>query len=218
VSDLTHYFRALELIVGDKTPDDKITFNFHWTDYVAAKRVIGDIRNMQKEIRLLKKNLTSEMSNVRSHHTTQKTAIGKGVGSALGGMLLGRKMVNSMNAVRRDDARVAQHQVMQPYEAMKHLMDQLLAKLDVVKLEIELSPEYRNRHSAQALPLPRPPNLSKSRYWAYLSNTVKGPFSCEQLSGLLAAHVADDTTLVCLDGLEEWKGFYEIPELAELLQ
>ncbi|MFZ4596734.1 MAG: DUF4339 domain-containing protein, partial [Verrucomicrobiaceae bacterium] len=55
------------------------------------------------------------------------------------------------------------------------------------------------------------------RYWAYLGTEVKGPFSIEQLSGLLTAHVADDTTLVCLEGTEDWKGFYEIPELASLL-
>jgi hypothetical protein len=172
---------------------------------------------MQKEIRLLKKQLSSEMSEIRSHMTTVKTAIGKGVGSALGGMVFGRKAVGAMNAARRDDARVAQHRMLQPYENMKNLMDQVLFKLETIKAQIELSPEYQKRPaSAKALQAPRPPS-SSLRYWAYLGIEVKGPFSIEQLSGLLTAHVADDTTLVCLEGTEDWKGLYEIPELASLL-
>lgn len=217
MSDLTPYFRALEHVVGDQTPDDKITFNFHWDDYESGKRLIANIRDMQKQIRLLKKQLSAEMSEVRSHMTTNRTAIGKGVGTALGGMIFGRKAMGSMNAARRDDARVAQHRAMQPYEDLKNLMDQVLAKLESTKSHIELSPEYRVRPvSSRALPPPRPPT-SKSRFWAYLGNEVKGPFTIEQLSGLLTAHVANDTTLVCLEGTEDWKGFYEMPELAVFL-
>lgn len=217
MSDLTSYFRKLEHIVGDQTPDDQISFNFRWDDYESGKRVIASVRTMQKEIRLLKKQLSSEMTELRSHMTTQKTAIGKGLGSALGGMVFGRKAVGAINAARRDDARVAQHRMMQPYENMKSLMDQVLGKLETIKAQIELSPEYQKRPApAKVLPAPRPPK-TQCRYWAYLGTEVKGPFTIEQLSGLLTAHVADDTTLVCPEGTEEWKGFYEVPELASLL-
>ena len=112
---------------------------------------------------------------------------------------------------------------MQPYEALKQLINSLLAKLDQFKTPIELSTEYQNRPpqattsskspSASPPPLPSTPERN---FFLFLGEEVKGPFTLHQISGLLAAHAADAATLACPVGSEEWVALYELPEFEQI--
>lgn len=217
--DLVAYFRRLEEIVGDTTPDDQITFKVHWNTYDEAKQVMGDIRRMQKEIRLLKKHLVLEQSGVRFQFSDAKAQVGNSWGSVAFGAFFGRKALGSANASQRNHIQAQQHKAMSSYDEMKHFMDRMIVKLDNLKGQIEASKEYQIGRLKISTPPPLPPyqNTAPCKLWAFLENSVKGPFTVEQLSGLVKAQVANDTTLVCYDGTEDWIGLFEVPQLGGLL-
>jgi len=213
------------MIVGDTKPDSEISLNLRWTDYSSARALITEIRRMQKEIRLVKREVSAEQAAVRSEFVTGKATVGHGVGSALGGMIFGRKAMGSINAGRRDDIRRAQFAAMQPYDQLKRLIDGLLARLDQAKVQIELSPEYQDKpqkrseihkmtQHAPPLPLPAP---QARDFFLFIEEEVKGPFTVHQIEGLFAAGTVDDTTLACPVGSETWISLFEAPELESVV-
>ncbi len=97
------------------------------------------IRLMQKQLRLLKQELSAAISAIKSEFTTARARIGKGFGAGLVAGFFGRKTMGKANAFERDRLRREQIQAVGPYEHAKKEIDRLLAYFDQVKGHIELS-------------------------------------------------------------------------------
>jgi hypothetical protein len=94
---------------------------------------------MQKRLRLLKKDIGITTKSVRSEFTAKKADIGKGLTAGLGAAIFGKKAVGKMNAVDRENLRRAQSKAVAPYEALSRTIDDIIIKLDGIKLEMEKS-------------------------------------------------------------------------------
>ena len=210
------YLRQISTIVGHDISEGKITLHLSWNDRTEAQALLLRLRTMQKQLRLLKKDVSAMISGVKSQFMTARTSVGKTFGAGLAGAFFGRRAVGRVNAARRDDLRRTQLSAVAPYERVKGIIDQILYQLDTVRGQIELSPEYqvsprratRVLTSAPSPPaLPPPPAPPLTRYFVYIGDQVKGPYSREQLRALRDAAAIARETLCCLEGTEEWLSY-----------
>ncbi len=208
------FTERISSIVGDDISDGEINLRYSWNNYEQAKALLLRIRTVQKELRLLKQEVTATISAARSEFTTARTAVGKSVGAGIAAGFFGRKTVGRVNAARRDDLRRGQLRAVAPYENVKNIIDQVLAKLDLVKGRLELSPEYQIRPEKPKKPslIIQPPAspLAAKRYYVYLQNEVKGPYLHEQLLALHDTGTIKHDTQCCLEGTEQWTPYLEL--------
>lgn len=206
------FIDRISSIVGDDISDGEINLRYYWNDHQQAKALLLRIRTVQKELRLLKQEVTGTISAARSEFTTARTTVGKSVGAGIAAGFFGRKTMGRINAARRDDLRRGQLQAVAPYENVKNIIDQVLAKLDSVKGRIELSAEYQTRPEKRKKPssfIETPP-LAVKRYYVYLQNEVKGPYLHEQLLALYDTGTIKHDTQCCLEGTEQWTPYLEL--------
>ena len=168
---------------------------------------------MQKKLRLLKQQIKAAIASTKSEFTTARVSVGKSFGAGFAAGLFGRKTMGSINATRRDDLRRAQIRAVAPYENVKGIIDQIINKLDSIKGQIELSPEYQTRPEKpiKAAPI-RPPPLpaTSRRYYVYLNSEIKGPYLREQLKALYDTGTIATDTQCCLEGAEEWTPYLDL--------
>jgi hypothetical protein len=100
---------------------------------------------MQKQLRLLKRDVSAVISAVKSEYTTARMRVGKTFASSLAAGFFGRRTVGRVNSAQRDSLRRSQLDAVAPYEHVKGIIDSILYQLDTVKGQIELSPEYSQR-------------------------------------------------------------------------
>jgi hypothetical protein len=209
------YIRRISLIVGDEISDGEFDFQIAWSNYAEGKAQLTRIRTMQKEIRLLKKDINATISKIRSEFISERTSVGKdsGFGSFLAGAFFGRRNIGRRNAVRRDGLRREQIDTLEPYDSVKLLIDQIIYQLDTVKGRIELSPEYQIRTPQAAPtkppPLPLPAPLTR-RFFVFIAEQVKGPYTIEQLQALHDASSITDDTPCCPEGTEAWTSYLHV--------
>ncbi len=108
--------QGIELRIACKTVDD-------------AKQQLVTIRQMQKELRLVKKELGYAKRTIRSSYTTAKVKIGKGFRNGL----IRSRSVDRANALRRNQVRIKERQALVPFESVERLIDSLLVQMDHAK-------------------------------------------------------------------------------------
>lgn len=205
------FINRIGQIVGDDISDGEINLRLSWTNYSDGKALLVRMRGMQKELRLLKKEVGAVIAGIKSEHITARTSVGTGLGTGLFGAFFGRKAAGKMNAARRDDLRRSQISAVAPYERVKEIIDQVLHQLDASKGKVEMSPEYQVRHGpAQTPPPPRLPAPPAPRYFVCISGQVKGPYTLDQLRALRDASAISGDTPCCPEGREEWTDFSSI--------
>lgn len=92
---------------------------------------------------------------------------------------------------------------------VKRVLDEAITKIDGAKGQIQLSPEYRGEATRDTPePATRPPSPTPpppTRYYVYLDDQVKGPYSREQMAALCNVGMIRDETLCCVENTTEWK-------------
>jgi len=210
------YIQDISLIVGDNIADGDLKLDVKWKNYAEGKAALTQVRAMQKELRLLKRDLGSTISGIKSQFITSKASVGKGVSSALAGFVVGKRAVGKFNTLHREALRRSQIHAVQPYDDIKRSVDHILHGLDTVKTKIELSPEYQIRESDSSKdtppPLPPEPPISafRDRFYVYLGNEVKGPFSVHQLQALKDTGMITSNTPCCAEGEEVWWDYSQV--------
>lgn len=131
----TNYEKRIGEILGTSLRSGKI--HLTWSNSAEAKFHKSKINQMQKELRLVKKEITASLRAINSHHTTERTKIGKTFGAGLASGLFGKKLMGKVNAGSRDQARLQQIQARTPYENASRAIDSLILQLDGVKLQID---------------------------------------------------------------------------------
>ena len=92
------YLARVGAVVGDDVSDGKVNLSFGWTNRTEAKAIIACIRQMQAELRMLKRHVAADMASVRSEFLTKQTAVGKSVSNIVADAVLGRRNVGRANA------------------------------------------------------------------------------------------------------------------------
>jgi hypothetical protein len=209
------YLHKIGLIVGDDISDGEVNLHLSWNNYSEAKALLTRIRTIQKEMRLLKKDVSATISAIKSEFTTARTNVGKSFGAGLAAGLFGRRTMGRVNSAQRDDLRRNQINAVEPYERVKRIIDNILHQLDTIKGQIELSPEYQIRtpQASPAKPPQLPPPLPARptrRFFAFIAEQVKGPYTVEQLQALHDASTITDDTQCCPEGTEEWQSYSHV--------
>ena len=139
MTSLEQYQSQLEEILGTHIESGAIHLQFKWDTDLEAKQELASIRHMQKQLRLLKKDIGITTKSIRSEFTAKNADIGTGLAAGLGAAIFGKKAVGKMNAVDRENLRRAQSKAVAPYEALSRTIDDIILKLDGIKLEMEKS-------------------------------------------------------------------------------
>src|SRR6266568_780103 len=86
-----------------------------WTTVEKAKIYVTNIQQVQKEIKLVKSEITLAKQQVHSQYTDKKVHVGKGFGAGLATGLFGAKAVGRANALTRNSIRHKELKAMEPY-------------------------------------------------------------------------------------------------------
>lgn len=214
------FLQRIGLIVGDNVSDGEVNLHLSWSNYSEARALLTRIRTVQREMRLLKKDVSATISAVRSEYSTARIKVGKSVGSGIASALFGARSVGRYNSARRDDLRRSQLRAIEPYDNVKRIVDQILHQLDVAKGRIELSPEFQIRAPRTTLderpqPPPALPRHNTRRFFAFIAEQVKGPYTIEQLQALHDASTISHDTQCCQEGTENWRLYSQIMDDVE---
>ena len=195
--------RFCEIVEYDVT-DPQASLHLHWDNREEGRAILQRLRMMQKELRFLKKEVSATEAEVKSEYATAKMRVGKTVTSALAAGFFGRRTVGRFNSAQRDSLRRSQVSVVAPYDRVKQMIDQIIAKLDHAKSQVELSPEYQMSASTHEV------SNSPERFYVYLGEEVKGPYSHQQLIALFEMQTITQDTMCCREGSEEWQAYNSI--------
>lgn len=92
---------------------------------------------MQKEIRLVKREMGAETKAIRAHYSSDIAQTGKGAGGAFQAGLFGRKNAGHLNAARKDQMRQEERATLAPFEQVGAYIDQILLALDAAKMALD---------------------------------------------------------------------------------
>src|SRR6266516_2134103 len=121
------YIARVEKMVSSKD------IEMSWSTLEQAKRYIANIQQLQKEIRLLKSEISLAKQQVHSSYTDKKVHVGKGFGAGVATGLFGAKAVGRANAVSRNNIRHYELKALEPYVEAERFIAKVLAGLDKLK-------------------------------------------------------------------------------------
>ncbi len=125
------YIARVEKMVSSKD------IEMSWKTLEQAKRYVANIQQLQKEIRLIKSEITLAKQQVHSSYTDKKVHVGKGFGAGAATGLFGAKAVGRANAVTRNNLRHRELKALEPFVEAEQFIAKVLAGLDSLKLEMK---------------------------------------------------------------------------------
>ncbi len=111
--------------------------NEQWSTVDEAKRYIANLQQLQKEIRLLKSEITLAKQQIHASYANQKAHIGTGVGAGFAKGLFGAKTMGKAHTVTRNNLRQRELKALEPYMEAEQLIAKVLAGADKLKLEMK---------------------------------------------------------------------------------
>jgi hypothetical protein len=128
------YVAEIERITGDPVPGDgQIETHFSWETPEEARQLKRRLDLMQKELRLLKKEVRADMAEIKSAHVLGRSNVQAGFfASAFGSAAKDR-------AYKRDQLKVAEAQGLHGHRIVDNAVDQLLFQIDQTKDKLSLS-------------------------------------------------------------------------------
>jgi len=111
--------------------------NDTWKTVDEAKRYIANIQQMQKEIRLVKSEITLAKQQIHASYASQKAHIGTGVGAGFAKGLFGAKTMGKAHTVTRSNMRHRELKALEPYVEAEQFIAKVLAGAEKLKLEMK---------------------------------------------------------------------------------
>ena len=210
------FIARIEGILGSRLVDGEVRVQFPYDTLGEARQQMARIRTLQRELRLVKKEVGFTAKQVRSAFIGQRAEVGTGFGSGLVAGFFGRRTAGRMNAARREDLRRGQLEAVAPYEKISRFLENMLVQLDGFKVQLEQWMADRKfqidaaseRTPPPPLPaMPPPLPLLASRYFVYVQAAVAGPYTLEQIKALEDTGIVTAETPCCLEGTEDWIGY-----------
>jgi hypothetical protein len=130
-----HLARVEQLLGGRIT--DGVELRLRWSSPVEAKRHLKRIGLIQRQLRLIKKEVGADARQARIIYANERARVGTGLGAFLTIALAGRRTAGRVNAARRQGMRIDQLEAQAPYETLRTAIDAVLAQLEQVKIQIE---------------------------------------------------------------------------------
>ncbi len=127
------YLNRLKTILQSPVKNNRIVIELHWNSITEARQLLVQIRHMQKEVTLLKKDLNLTMKLIRSSFTSQKATVQAGFLASLGGA----RVAGRTRALKREKLRQQQVSKVTPYEYINRLSDEALTRMDNLKIQIQ---------------------------------------------------------------------------------
>ena len=101
-----------------------------------AKQLISECRNYQKELRLIKKNITLDIKVIRSEYSEKIASAGQLVGGAFS--IFGKRRIGG--SIRADSKRSTTRErnaIIAPYEEIKLAIDNFINGIDEIKGQLD---------------------------------------------------------------------------------
>lgn len=122
-------------IVEKKVSSSNISMT--WSKLEEAKMYVANIQQLQKEIRIIKSEITLAKQQIHSKYTDKKVHVGKGFGAGAATGLFGARAVGRSNSLIRNKIRHEELKAMEPYTEVEQFIFKVLAGLDKLKLELK---------------------------------------------------------------------------------
>jgi hypothetical protein len=132
---MNQYIVNVQAILGSAYNNGNISFR--WSTPQEAKQYIALIRQMQKEIKLVKHDVTQAKKQIHAQYAAKKTQIGKGLGAGIETFMFGAKNVGKVNALARQNVRNQELKALEPYVQAERFISDVLTKLDGFKLQMD---------------------------------------------------------------------------------
>lgn len=101
-----------------------------------AKQALAEIRQIQKELRLIKRQMNDIMKAIRAKYASQSGNAGSS-GATMMRLLGGKGAARKHQADAKRRLKVQRDKELQPYDSVKRLIDDALVNADRSKLQIE---------------------------------------------------------------------------------
>ncbi len=138
MASAAEHYAQVKAIVGMPADADEVVLRLTWEDPEGARREMGRLRNMQKELLLAKKNIQVDITSLRSEYLGRKAKVGApSLSQGLMRGLLGARSTGKINTLNREAIRQQQFAAVQPYEEVKRIIDRLLLQIDQAKLQLD---------------------------------------------------------------------------------
>ncbi len=108
-----------------------------WQTLEQAKRYIANIQQLQKEIRLVKSEITLAKQQVHANYANAKAHVGSGLGAGFAKGLFGAKTMGKAHTITRSNIRHKELNALEPYVEAEQFIAKVLAGLDSLKLEMK---------------------------------------------------------------------------------
>lgn len=108
-----------------------------WSTLDQAKLYVANIQQLQKEIKLLKGEVTLAKQQIHSNYTDKKVHVGKGFGAGVATGIFGARAVGRTNSLTRNSIRHKELNALEPYVEAEQYISKVLLGLDKLKLELK---------------------------------------------------------------------------------
>jgi len=118
------YVADLEKVVGAGLEGGAISLTFHWDTAPEGKKLLAQMRQMQRELWHIKRGVNQTIKELRSAFKERSSNVEADLLSTFAGK-------------RRRELRRQQEDELEPFEAIKLAIDSGLLQLDRLKLEVQ---------------------------------------------------------------------------------
>jgi len=108
-----------------------------WETIAEAKLHRAKIVQVQKELRLIKKDVGITKKSINSYYVSEKAKVGKGIGAGITSGIFGKKSSGKMNVITRNRLRNSQLNQVAPYDQVSREIDSIIMQLDQLKMKID---------------------------------------------------------------------------------
>jgi len=133
VASAKDYQKQVCDVLQAKIRRGKIKLKFRWKSVPEAKATLAEIRQKQKRLRLIKKDINTELRAIRAKYSDKAGSVSPGVITSLA---LGKGTAKSLAASKRRSIRADRDRELRPYEEVKRVIDGALVELDAAKNRI----------------------------------------------------------------------------------
>ncbi|MCP4542605.1 MAG: hypothetical protein GY832_36245 [Chloroflexi bacterium] len=161
MSSTNDFYERIWKIIGAR-PNQKgeISITYNYDTIPEAKAQLSDIRQKQKNLRLVKKDVNAEIKTIRARYRERIENIKpRGMTS----FLVGKGKAKSIAADEKRALRKQQDRELEPYDEIKRNVDNLLVQMDETKIGLTT---WLDEQPAQVKPTKKPsssplPSLSE---------------------------------------------------------
>lgn len=127
----------LERITGDSLADGELNLHFAWGSRAEGKALVGRLRIMQKELRILKRQVRERMADVRGDHVASR----QGVQAGFVASMFGRQSATRDRINKRERSKLAEAQALGPWSNAANMIDRMLLTIDGAIVDVQANPE-----------------------------------------------------------------------------